>query len=73
MTEKYFLYALDHLGADCNEIYFHPAAYDPGGQLDDEQKQSLAELEALLSGTVRLRIGSLGIRLTNYLELENAK
>jgi hopanoid biosynthesis associated protein HpnK len=70
MSEEYFLYALDNLRADCCEIYFHPAVYDSGVRLTDEQKQGQLEFEALLSRRVIERIGSLGIGLTNYYGLE---
>lgn len=72
MSEAYFLYALDNLRSDCSEIYFHPACYDSGGVLSDEQRQGQLEFEALLSRRVVERIKSLGIGLTNYYGLEGS-
>jgi hopanoid biosynthesis associated protein HpnK len=69
MNERYFLYALDRLTAETNEIYFHPAFYR-GDQITEEQRQGTIELEALTSSTVKRRIGELGIKLTNYTEIE---
>jgi len=69
MNERYFLYALDHLTAGTNEIYFHPALYR-NNRLTDEQRQSALEFEALISASVRKRINELGIKLTNYIEIE---
>ncbi|HSF23987.1 MAG TPA: hopanoid biosynthesis-associated protein HpnK [Blastocatellia bacterium] len=69
MNERYFLYLLDRLSAETNEIYFHPAFYR-GDQITEEQRQGTIELEALTSSTVKRRIGELGIKLTNYAEIE---
>jgi hopanoid biosynthesis associated protein HpnK len=69
MNERYFLYALDHLTAETNEIYFHPALY-LDDKLTDDQRQGTIELEALTSATVKRRISELGIKLINYGEIE---
>ena len=61
MDERYFLYMLDNLRADTNEIYFHPDAAAPQGR---------RECAALTSPTVRRRAHELGIVLTNYFDLE---
>jgi hopanoid biosynthesis associated protein HpnK len=70
MSEKYFIYALENLWAQTNEIYFHPAIYDGSGSLDEEQRQGMIEFEALTSRLVAERLGDLHIKLTNYVELE---
>lgn len=69
MNERYFLYVLDHLTARTNEIYFHPALYRDD-RLTDEQRQCAVEFQALISGNVKKRISELGIKLTNYIEVE---
>ncbi len=69
MDETYFLYTLENLRAESNEIYFHPALHD-AGQKSDKQLQSRVEYEALISHRVIERLKHLKIRLTNYLELE---
>ncbi|MFY9610597.1 MAG: hopanoid biosynthesis-associated protein HpnK [Blastocatellia bacterium] len=69
MSERYFLYALDHLTAETNEIYFHPAVYREGAR-SDEERQCALEFEALTSSTVKRRIGELGIKAANYVEIE---
>ena len=69
MDERYFLYALDHLTAETNEIYFHPALYRDD-KLTDDQRQGMIELEALTSATVKRRISELEIKLVNYGEIE---
>lgn len=72
MNEQYFLYALDRLSAETNEIYFHPAL-SRGKRPTDEQRQCTIEFEALTSASVKKRIGELGIKLTNYVEIEAAR
>jgi hopanoid biosynthesis associated protein HpnK len=72
MNERYFLYALDRLSARTNEIYFHPAL-SRDERLTDDQRQCAIELEALISASVKKRIGELGIKLTNYVEIEAAR
>lgn len=69
MSEGYFLYVLEHLTAETNEIYFHPAVYREGAR-SDEQRQCALEFEALTSASVKKRISELGIELTNYVEIE---
>jgi hopanoid biosynthesis associated protein HpnK len=69
MDEAYFLYALENLRAESNEIYFHPALRE-GGQKSDERLHSRIEYEALTSQKVIERLRHLKIRLTNYPELE---
>ena len=70
MSERYFLYALDNLSAEASEIYFHPAVYADDRLLNDVERQCLIEFEALTSKKVKDRMHSLGIKLTNYFELE---
>jgi len=77
MNEAYFLYALEHLRCATSEIYFHPAIFNETGasevdRLSAEQRQLQVEFEALTSPRVAERIRSLGIKLTNYPELERA-
>jgi len=69
MCEDYFLYTLNHLRAETNEIYFHPAVYDPDQPLA-VQEQGVREFEALTSNRVAERIAARGIKLTNYYELD---
>jgi hopanoid biosynthesis associated protein HpnK len=70
MSERYFLYALDHLAAETSEIYFHPAVYADDKLLNDAERQGSIEFEALLSTKVRARVQELGITLTNYFGTE---
>lgn len=72
MNERYFLYLLDNLTSDTNEIYFHPAVYSPDRILSDDERQCRIEFEALTSARVKERIGQLGMGLTNYFEIERA-
>ena len=63
ITEDYLLKALDNLQAGLTEIYLHPSEADtpdmPGYCQADE-------LTALLSGRVKEKLRSLGIKLCNY-------
>ena len=70
MSERYFLYALENLTAEATEIYFHPAVYSDERLLTGVESQCLIEFEALTSKKVKERLGALGIKLTNYFELE---
>jgi len=70
MDERYFMYALDNLTGRTNEIYFHPALYDLERILSADEHQSQIEFEALTSDKVKRQIESLGIKLTNYFDLE---
>ena len=70
MDEQYFLYMLDNLRADTNEIYFHPAVYPADCLHDAAAQQGMREFVALTSPTVRRRADELGIVLTNYFDLE---
>jgi hopanoid biosynthesis associated protein HpnK len=70
MSEQYFLYALENLRAETNEIYFHPAFYAEGRPLSADERQRLVEFQALTSAGVKRRLRELGIKLTNYLEME---
>lgn len=70
MSERYFLYALDNLRAETNEIYFHPALYAEDRSLRADEQQCLIEFEALVSSRVRERIEHLNLKLTNYIEME---
>lgn len=70
MSERYFLYSLDNLTSETNEIYFHPAVYPEDKLLDNDQRQCLIEFEALTSSKVKEKTRALGIKLTNYVELE---
>ena len=73
MDEQYFLYMLDNLRLDTNEIYFHPAVYPADCLLNAAAQQSMRELAALTSPTVRRRAHELGIMLTNYFDLEQSQ
>jgi hopanoid biosynthesis associated protein HpnK len=73
MDERYFLYALDNLGASTSEIYFHPAVYGAGRALSANERQCAIEFEALTSESVRRRIDELGVRLSNYFDLESSR
>ena len=70
MDEQYFLYMLDNLRADTNEIYFHPAVYQADCLLNAAAQQSMREFAALMSPAVRRRVHELGITLINYFDLE---
>ncbi len=70
MDEQYFLYMLDNLHTDTNEIYFHPAVYPANCLLNATAQQSMREFAALMSPTVRRRVHELGITLMNYFDLE---
>jgi hopanoid biosynthesis associated protein HpnK len=72
MSEQYFLYVLDNLRAETNEIYFHPAVFAAGRSLGDDERQQLNEFEALTSKRVKERLKELQIKLTNYVEMEIA-
>ena len=69
MSERYFLYALDNLEADTNEIYFHPAVYADDRLLSGEERQRSIEFEALTSKKVKEKVQTLGVKLTNYFEI----
>jgi len=73
MDEQYFLYMLDNLRADTNEIYFHPAVYPADCLLDAAAQQAMREFAALTSPRVRRRAHELGIMLTNYFDLEQGQ
>jgi predicted glycoside hydrolase/deacetylase ChbG (UPF0249 family) len=73
MSERYFLYMLDNLKAETNEIYFHPAAYSESAKLSSDDRQCLAELEALTSDQVKRRINQLGISLASYSEVDTTE
>ena len=70
MDEQYFLYMLDNLHADTNEIYFHPAVYPADCPLNAAAQQSMREFAALMSPAVRRRVHEFGITLMNYFDLE---
>ncbi|HWN98363.1 MAG TPA: hopanoid biosynthesis-associated protein HpnK [Blastocatellia bacterium] len=72
MNERYFLYALDHLKAETNEIYFHPAV-SRQGPTSDADRQCELELEALTSASIKTRISELGIKPTSYVEIEASR
>ena len=73
MNEQYFLYALENLRSETNEIYFHPAVYGAGAALTDEQRQQVIEFGALTSPTVIRRMNELGVELANYFDLDTAR
>ncbi len=73
MDEQYFLYMLDNLWADTNEIYFHPAVYPADCLRHAAAQQGMREFAALTSPTVRHRAHKLGIMLTNYFDLEQGQ
>jgi hopanoid biosynthesis associated protein HpnK len=69
MSERYFLYALDNLTAETNEIYFHPAVYADDRLLDRDERQCSIEFEALTSKKIKERVRELGVKLTSYAEI----
>ena len=73
MNEQYFLYALENLRSETNEIYFHPAVYSAGAALTDEQRQQVLEFGALTSAAVLRRMNELGVELANYFDLDTAR
>jgi predicted glycoside hydrolase/deacetylase ChbG (UPF0249 family) len=66
MTLDYTLFALDHLSARTNEIYFHPAVFDRGMVSDPRQHQGAGEFAILISDEFRKRLQDPRIQLTNY-------
>jgi hopanoid biosynthesis associated protein HpnK len=73
MSERYFLYALDHLSAATNEIYFHPARYADDRALDAHEQQCQIEFETLMSDRVKARLAQLDVKVTNYFEMEASR
>jgi hopanoid biosynthesis associated protein HpnK len=73
MSERYFLYALDNLRAETNEIYFHPALYAEDRSLSADEQQCLIEFEALTSERVKQRLNESNVKLTNYFEMEASR
>jgi hopanoid biosynthesis associated protein HpnK len=73
MNERYFLYALENLTSETNEIYFHPAVYTTDAPLTEEQRQQVVEFGALTSAAVIRRIDELGVELSNYFDLDLAR
>src|SRR5262249_56913372 len=73
MSEAYFLYVLEHLGAGTNEIYFHPAIYNEDRALSGDERQCFMEFQALASKKVIERMGQLDIELINYFDLEQKR
>ena len=61
LDEAYLCDLLHNLGGQTNEIYFHP---------DTATESGTSELQALLSSNVTETVARLGLRLTNYTELE---
>jgi chitin disaccharide deacetylase len=73
ITERYLSYVLDNLGAECNEIYCHPAFYGGSTEnLSKSQQQCQLEFKALLSSSVAEKVKATGISLISYLELTHA-
>jgi hopanoid biosynthesis associated protein HpnK len=72
MNEDYLLYALENLRAPTNEIYFHPALYASPQNLNDEERQGLAEYEALISRKVIERARHSPVKLITYFDLGTA-
>jgi chitin disaccharide deacetylase len=72
MDEAYFLYTLEHLRAETNEIYFHPAVYPVGHPLNADERQGTREFAALTSREVCRRQRELGIALINYFDLDQS-
>jgi hopanoid biosynthesis associated protein HpnK len=70
MDAAYFLYTLEHLRAETNEIYFHPAVYPVGYPLNADERQGTREFAALTSREVCCRLRELGITLINYFDLD---
>lgn len=73
ITERYLLYALDNLGAACNEIYCHPAFYGRSTKLSKDQEEHQVEFEGLISSSVVRKVKAAGVRLMNYRELDRAR
>jgi predicted glycoside hydrolase/deacetylase ChbG (UPF0249 family) len=61
LDEAYLCDLLQHLGGQTNEIYCHPDTATESGKV---------ELQALLSPKVTETVARLGLRLTNYTQLE---
>jgi chitin disaccharide deacetylase len=61
LDEAYLCDLLQHLGGETNEIYCHPDTATVCGK---------GELHALLSPNVKQTMARLGLKLTNYAELE---
>jgi hopanoid biosynthesis associated protein HpnK len=72
MNEDYFLYTLDHLRAATNEIYFHPAFYPAGNDLNEEEQQAMAEYRALISPRILARTNEAQWQFITYFDLETA-
>jgi predicted glycoside hydrolase/deacetylase ChbG (UPF0249 family) len=70
ITERYFLYALDNLEAECNEIYCHPAVYERSRKLSRDQEQCQVEFEALISASVAQKIKATRLKLASYRDLD---
>jgi len=66
ISEAYVLFALGRLKARKNELYLHPAAYDPHTPLTPGQRQELNEFEILCGTRVSEQIEALHIELTSY-------
>jgi hopanoid biosynthesis associated protein HpnK len=72
MNEDYFLYALDHLRAATNEIYFHPAFYPAGNILSEEEQQAMTEYRALISHKILARTHEAQWQFITYFDLGTA-
>lgn len=70
MNERYCLHALNNLTAEVSEIYLHPAVYPDDRLLNSDERQCSIEFEALTSDKIKERVQQLGIKLTNYFEME---
>jgi hopanoid biosynthesis associated protein HpnK len=70
INEQYCLYALDNLTAETSELYLHPAVYPDDRLLNGDERQCSIEFEALTSNRIKERVRQLGIKLTNYSEME---
>jgi len=66
MNSTYFLWLLDQLCSETNEIYLHPAYHRNDPTQTAAKNQCLAEYRALVDERVIRRIRQLGIHLTTY-------
>ena len=63
------LFVLDHLSAETNEIYFHPAVCADGPHSGSNRQAPQGEFEVLTSTAFRERVQHPDLKLTNYFGL----
>jgi hopanoid biosynthesis associated protein HpnK len=66
MNSAYFLWLLEHLRSETNEIYLHPAYHRIDPTQAVPSNRNLAEYQALVDEQVIRRMKQLGIHLTTY-------